>query len=399
MRTLIKIAKLSAKNPRLALNKFRTTIRDKWFAQTDYRKGTGAAHPPSTVCLKLTNACNLRCKMCGQPREGHQPGDIKYAPPEYFKQQLPVHQYKKLLDELERYHPNLYLWGGEPFMYRNILELIQYANSLYFTVQVNTNGLQLKALAEQIVLSGLDDLIISIDGPCHVHDSVRGRKGTFERVRQGIRAIQDFKAKQGQTRPLVRIRGTISPYNFDTISDLITIAEDLNADSLSYNWTWFTTRKTGQAYERLMKDVFDTDAPSWRPFESDVILDPERHRKYTGIGHELNTLFSNRSHLPISMSPFLKPEQVQEYYENIYETFGHRTCFAVYVKSYILPNGDVTPCPDFPDYICGNITQESFMSIWNGKRYRKWRTELRQRGLFPACYRCCDLFLSDVKFV
>ncbi|MDZ7725676.1 MAG: SPASM domain-containing protein [candidate division KSB1 bacterium] len=280
-----------------------------------------------------------------------------------------------------------------------MIPLIEYAKSHHLTVQVNTNGLPLKRLAEQIVRSGLDDLIISIDGPCQVHDEVRGRRGTFERVQQGLEAIQAHKKRLGVSHPLIRVRGTISPYNFDTIADLIPIAEDLNADSLGYNWTWFTTRETGEAYETFMKNVFATDAPSWRPFESDVILDPDRHRKYSGIQQQLKTLFRNKSRLPVSMSPFLQPDQVQTYYENIHETFGHHTCYAVYVKSYVLPNGDVTPCPDFPDYICGNITEQPFTDIWNGDRYRSWRRELKNRGLFPACYRCCDLFLSDVKFV
>ncbi|MDZ7725677.1 MAG: hypothetical protein U5R06_23345 [candidate division KSB1 bacterium] len=111
MRALFKIARLLRKNPRLALNKIRTTLRDKWFAQADYRAGQGRAHPPSTVCLKLTNACNLRCKMCGQPREGHSPGDIKYAPPEYFQQRLALEPYKQLIDELKPQRPNLSSMG------------------------------------------------------------------------------------------------------------------------------------------------------------------------------------------------------------------------------------------------------------------------------------------------
>lgn len=71
----------------------------------------------------------------------------------------------------------------------------------------------------------------------------------------------------------------ISPYNFEYIYSLVEIAKEFNADSLNFNWTWFTTTQTGKAYQKMMKEVFDTHAYSWIPFETDVILDPEKERK------------------------------------------------------------------------------------------------------------------------
>jgi len=399
MNSWIKVARLAWKNPQLAYNKIRTTFKNEIAAKADYYFRQGTASRPQAVCIKLTNACNLRCKMCGQPREGHVPGEAKYAPREYFDQAVDLDVYKRVIDELAFIRPNLYLWGGEPFLYKEILELIRYSKARRYTVQINTNGMYLRRYARQIVESGLDDLIVSIDGPEEVHDQVRGLNGTFRLLKEGILAIQQIKKELSLRFPLIRVRGTITPYNFETISALIGVANELQADSLNFNWTWFTTQQTGIAYQKMMKQVFDTDAVSWIPFETDVILDPQKHYKYDGIKRELLRLIKSTSDLPISLSPFIKPDRVAEYYENIYETFGHKTCYSVYVKSYILPNGDVTPCPDFPDFICGNIQDDSFLSIWNGERYRKWRQELKKRKLFPACYRCCDLFLSDVKFI
>jgi len=399
MAVVKKLVRLTLQNPSLAWNKARTTWRNAVTAKWDYRLRDGRAAAPVSVCFKLTNACNLRCAMCGQPREGHKPGDAKYAPPSFFKQRVPLQAYKRVIDEIKGARPNLYLWGGEPFMYSELPELVAYGKSRGLTVQVNTNGMYLRKYAREIVDSGLDDLIISIDGSEELHDRVRGRAGTFDLVRRGIRAIQEIKGKEGKRRPIFRIRGTITPYNFESLADLIPIAEQLGAASLNFNWTWFTTRATGEAYQNTMKKLFGVEALSWIPYQSDVILDPQKQRKYEGIMEQLERIFNNRSALPISMSPYIRPAQVESYYENIKETFGHCTCYAVYMKSYILPNGDVTPCPDFPDYICGNILETPFTRIWNGERYRNWRRELKKRQLFPACYRCCDLFLSDIKFV
>ncbi|MDZ7370717.1 MAG: radical SAM protein [candidate division KSB1 bacterium] len=399
MRSFFKLAKLALKNPELARNKLRTTYSTRLRALWDYHFRDGRAALPNAICIRLSNACNLRCRMCGQPREGHSPGDPKYAPPEFFRQKTSLEVYRRLLDELAPMRPNLYLWGGEPFLYPQLFELIHEAKSRRFTVQINTNGLLLHHRAGEIVESGLDDLIVSIDGPEEIHDRVRGRQGVFAKVKAGLAAVIAEKKARNASKPLIRIRGTISPESFATVSLLPAIAAELGADSLNFNWTWFTTKETGTAHQRLMRELFGIEAVSWRPFESDVIFDPERSGKYEGIRNELSRLYSADLPLPVSLSPALKADQVEAYYENIHETFGHRTCTSIYVKSYILPNGDVTPCPDFPDYICGNIHEQSFREIWNGEKYRRWRQELKRRGLFPICYRCCDLFLSDVKFL
>ncbi len=398
LRSWTKAASLARKNPRLAVNKLRTTFRTRVTALADYYFRDGTAAPPNAVCIKLTNACNLRCRMCGQPREGCRPGDPKYAPKEFFLQSVPLETFTRLLDEIASVKPNLYLWGGEPFLYKDLLELVRRAKARKLTVQINTNGLLLAAHAAEIVESGLDDLIVSVDGPEEVHDTVRGRTGTFRRMQEGVAAVIEQKRRRGLKRPVIRVRGTVSPDNFSVLAELIETAETLGADSLNFNWTWFTTPQTGAAHQRLMKELFGIQSLSWMPFVTDVIMDPERMKKYDGLKAELYKLLRSRSRLPISMSPGLLPEQVEAYYENLDETFGRRTCSSVYVKSYILPNGDVTPCPDFPDYICGNIGEKPFLDIWNGERYRQWRCELKKRGLFPICARCCDLFLTDVRF-
>ncbi len=391
-----KIIKLALANPGLAAAKAAITWRNKVGVKWDYYLHQGTAKPPSTICIKLTNACNLACKMCGQPREQQPVGSSKYAPESFFKQTVETDRYLALIEEVSRFRPNLYLWGGEPFIYRDIFQLIRHAKKHRLTCQINTNGLYIKKYAQEIVASGLDDLIISIDGPAEVHDQVRGLSGVFHQVQTGIRALQEEKKMQGRTTPVLRVRGTITPDNFEHIHELPAIAREFEADSLNFNWTWFTTYESGTAHERLMKQLFNIEAVSWRPFETDVIMDPEKRRQFDGIRQELQQLFRNREKILITLSPGIKPEQVERYYTDIHETFGSDRCYSVWLKSYVLPNGDVTPCPDYPDYICGNITQSRFMDIWNGDRYRAWRRELKKRKLFPICYRCCDLYLSNI---
>lgn len=399
MNTLYKKIKLALKNPELAAYKAQITFRNQVTAKWDYHLMNGTARPPACICIKLTNACNLRCAMCGQPREGSAEGSPKWAAKEFFKQRLDISTLKRLIDQVAAFRPNIYLWGGEPFLYRDIIELIRYIKQNKLTAQINTNALLLKKNAADLVQAGLDDLIISIDGPAEVHDAVRGLKGTFALVEQGIRAVQEEKRRQGLKKPIIRIRGTICPENFQHLSHLVAIATDFGADSLGFNWTWFTTEKTGQAHYRLMKQLFGIEAVSWQPYQTDVIMNEDKRRQTDGIRQELRKLRANNVGLPITISPRVPEDQVDRYYTDITETFGSDHCYAVWIKSYILPNGDVTPCPDYPDYITGNINRNDFLEIWNGEKYRNWRLELKKSKLFPVCYRCCDLFLSNVEFL
>ena len=89
----------------------------------------------------------------------------------------------------------------------------------------------------------MDDLIISIDGPADVHDEVRGLPGAFEKVKTGLQTLEKEKQKRKIKNPLVRIRGTISPYNFEYIYSLVDITKQFHADSLNFNWTWLRLKK------------------------------------------------------------------------------------------------------------------------------------------------------------
>ena len=74
--------------------------------------------------------------------------------------------------------------------------------------------------AEALVEIGVDDMTISIDGPPEIHDEIRGRKGSFARLYEGIEKLNAEKARTGKSTPLVRISATINDLNCLHIRDL-----------------------------------------------------------------------------------------------------------------------------------------------------------------------------------
>jgi radical SAM protein with 4Fe4S-binding SPASM domain len=379
---------LGWKNPRLAWHKARVTLLNHFSARWYYSRGNGFSGVPQVVSVRLTNLCNMNCVMCGQPKISD-----KDTPRRFFSDQLSLNELSSLIDQIAPFKPNFYLWGGEPLLYKDIFTVIGYARKKKLTVQINTNGLLIQRYADEIVESGLDDLIVSLDGPEEIHDKIRAMPGAFQQICSGLSTVQKIKKEKKVNRPIVRIRGTIHPDNFESLSDLVRIAQDLNADGLNFNQLWFTSESMGQAYQSILRDVFGIEANSWKGFvwkPADINL--------AGLESEMCKIQNNQVPFPITVSPYVDKKDLGKYYGDLAYTCGARTCYSIYFKTYIMPNGDVTPCPDFPDFIAGNIRNASLLEIWNGRKYRNFRRLLKSRKLLPICSRCCDLYVSNVRF-
>jgi MoaA/NifB/PqqE/SkfB family radical SAM enzyme len=102
----------------------------------------------SLVYFKLTAACNLRCVMCGQYGDK---GIMKDCAAEETKKTLPLETWKKFIDEIAPQKPVTYIWGGEPFLYKDLLPLVKYMVDKGLFVSVNTNGTLMEKHAEDIV--------------------------------------------------------------------------------------------------------------------------------------------------------------------------------------------------------------------------------------------------------
>ena len=105
-------------------------------AVLDHLEGTAPVPMPTFVQLRVTNLCNLRCKMCGQwgdtgifrehSGRGATDGGAERARIQELiglKRQLALADYVRLLDELAPHKPIISLFGGEPFLYPDIVPL------------------------------------------------------------------------------------------------------------------------------------------------------------------------------------------------------------------------------------------------------------------------------------
>jgi radical SAM protein with 4Fe4S-binding SPASM domain len=248
-------------------------------------------------------------------------------------------------------------------------------------VTLETNAVLLKKYAESLVKLKLDLLIISVDGPEEIHDHVRGVKGTFARLRQGLQELEKHEQSYGYKIPR-SITCTLSSDNFLGLSAMPDVARSLGFKNICIVPYYFVPEKQGLAYEKLMREVFACEAYSWRGF----------HHEESGVDVDLflTQLEEFKSRLgEIQSFPYMAftDEEYREWYSTSDTTVHQAGCNNIWGLLDVQPDGNVNFCVDFPDYAIGNVAESSLHQIWHSDRARRFR-EQRTAGELPVCYRC-----------
>lgn len=359
-------------------------VRKRVTAHLDYHLRKGRSAPFIQVDMKITNLCNLRCKMCGQWGErgwhhSHQSS--------FMKEIVSLDTYKRMVDDISSIKPWIYIWGGEPFLYPDLIPLLRYMKMKDLVVSIVTNGTKLIEYPEDLVEIGCNVLMVSVDGQADIHDKIRGVKGTFNKVMRGFKIVQEEKKKCGRSKPSMIILATVCEDNVHKLDEVFEIAEDVHADALVAYYGWFQTEESCQRHEAIIQEKLGTTPVSPRGWIWDYDkIDTD------ALVESVKRIESREWSFPYLFAPQLSYEEIPLYYREHGNLFGYpRKCVNPWVTMEILPNGDVATCRDYPDYVVGNIKEDNILNIWNNERYRKFRTVLKKEGLFPICSRCCEL--------
>ena len=365
---------------------------------------------PTFVQLRLTNLCNLRCKMCGQWGDtgifrglGHDhSGDGEAERSRIrelvgLKRQLSLADYMPLLDQLAPYQPIISLFGGEPFLYPDILPLIREVKRRKLTVNVITNGVLLERYARELVESGIDSIAVSIDGPQDLHNRIRGEARSFQKAAAGVRAVAEWRKRLNRARPVLLAIFPITELNIQAAEAGIRDLRELPLDIINLGLRWFVPPDVGARYEHVMREAFGVAATSWRGFEFTWPQSETSSHQLADLARFLKALrrrrlFDSVAGPYVSFVPDIKPDDVPGYFTEPSRTFGHQFCPVAWYFAQVEPDGEVCFCGDFPDYFIGNVRSESFRAIWTGQKAEAFRRKLAKEPL-PICARCCGNFV------
>ena len=168
------------------------------------------------LILNPHSRCNCRCAMC----------DIWKTTEAW---ELSVEDLRRQLASIERLQVRwVVLSGGEPLMHSGLWRFIDLLRDRKIRITLLSSGLLLERHAASLVKL-VDDVIISLDGPAEVHDSIRGVPGAFNITAAGIASILERD-------PSFRIsaRCTVQRSNFNRLRDTVDAAKRLRLNSISF---------------------------------------------------------------------------------------------------------------------------------------------------------------------
>jgi MoaA/NifB/PqqE/SkfB family radical SAM enzyme len=120
------------------------------------------------------------------------------------------------------------LSGGEPLLNRDLPAILDFLGALDIRVTLLTTGLLLHKHAGLLV-EGVDDIIVSLDGPAPIHDSIRRIPRAFETITRGIETIRSLRP----TMPIA-CRTTVQKQNHSHLRATVDAAHSLGLDSISF---------------------------------------------------------------------------------------------------------------------------------------------------------------------
>ena len=291
---------------------------------------------PISISFEPTTSCNLRCPEC--------PSGLRaFTRPTGMLQQ---DFFSTTIDQLSK--DLLYLifyFQGEPYLNPSFLEMVKYASAKGIYTATSTNAHYLNdSNAKKTVESGLDRLIISIDGTTQdVYEQYR-IGGKLNKVLEGARNIVKWKAELKSKTPFIFFQFLVVKPNEHQIEEVKQLAKEIGVDEVRF--------KTAQVYD--YKNDPNQLIPSIEKFS--------RYKKNGSGEYKVKNSLSNH-------------------------------CWRLWHATVITWDGLVVPCCFDKDaqHNLGDLKGKPFKEIWHNEKYIDFRRQILQsRKNIDICANCSE---------
>jgi len=291
---------------------------------------------PFMLMIEPPNFCNLKCPLCPSGN-----GQMARA-----RGNMDLDDFKALVDQLRGRAFMMMMWNqGEPYLNRCFNEMVHYAHECGFFTFTSTNGHYIRSESEALAIvdSGLDEIIVSLDGVDQETYEKYRVGGDIERVFSGVRHLVEAKRTRGVKVPLINLQFIVMRHNEGDLAAAEQLAKDLGVDKFLV--------KTAQVYSA-------EDASQFLP-------ENKEYSRYEEAGGER----------------VVKGQPV-------------RGCKVLWYSSMVNWNGAVAPCcfDKDVDFEMGQAFDgQSFGEIWKGRSYMDFRQRvLKDRGDIDMCRNCSE---------
>ncbi len=289
---------------------------------------------PVSMSIEPTTSCNLRCPQCPS-------GLRSFTRPTGM---LQGDLFRQLIDQQKHtlWYLTLY-FQGEPYLNPDFLDMVGYAsrNGIYTATSSNAHYLK-PEIARETVKSGLDKLIISIDGTDQESYSRYRVGGNLQKVLEGTRNLTEAKRAAKSRTPHIIWQFIVFAHNEHQLDEIRQLAEEYGVDELGI--------KTAQIYDFAEG--------------SDLLPANEKYRRYTEV--EAGFVIKNK-------------------------LLNH--CWRMWQSCVVTWDGGVVPCCFDKDatHRIGELRHKPFREIWKSAAYNGFRQAvLKGRSNIDICRNCSE---------
>lgn len=343
---------------------------------------------PEEVAFKLTNRCDLRCGHCYQWNEA---GYHHQLEPSVANSDLDLGIVAKVLAATRPSRSNIYLWGGEPLLYRDWDGLVDLLIEDPRWISICTNGTMIaRRLDSLLKLSDRLEVSISLDGFPAEHNSVRG-KGAFDRVLRGLRLLAEQKLI-GCFRGEITVNCLITDQMVGRIPEFVDWLESENVDTVYISFPWFLS---SQAMSRMddyyrrhfgLAQVFER--PSWHSYNYSLSA-----ARIPALANSMALLGQRSGKIKVRCNPELQASELDDFIRGNDVPAQNKTrCQSIGTRMDVFPDGQVISCKFFPEFRMGSLVEHDVVSIWHGEKFNALREKISRNGLMPVCAKCNLLY-------
>lgn len=338
------------------------------------------------VSIFLTWKCNLRCTMCNLWGET---GSCFESQKEDVEKELTADELLSAVKQLMRWKPHVILTGGEPFLHKDWIKVARAIKSNNFkSLKTITNGTYFTEWAREVA-ELFDSINVSVDGPPEVHNKIRGKAGSLEKIVEGIRRVDEEKKKLKKEMPYINLAFTLSGLNYTQMEDFLGYVqtEKLPINTVIFQHLEFADEASIHKTKAIFENEFQCKSGVWQGFKY-----PPKDMDIDALVNTVKRIKQNRyDSFVVEFFPDFSDEELRRYYSvpDVYPQAKPTKCIIPWTGAMITPTGDVWICPD---YTIGNVKEKSFFDMWNNHKAQYFRKRLNKEGPFLSVCRCCGYF-------
>ncbi len=294
---------------------------------------------PSVAQIEVTSLCNLHCRWCFRGSEQMRKFGFGAMDIQYFKEIIPQLRGVRAL----------HIFGvGEPLLYENLIEAINYSASFVPYINITTNASLLdKGMSRRLSRTRLSHLTVSIDAADkEIFEYIR--RTNFEEVVQNIKYFRSISAIP------ISINSVICRQNIQSLEKMPLLARELGASEV----TFFLLHESENSRRyNLNRDMAE------ETFIGSINRITENSRK-AGIRTNAQTLMQPLWDVDICLLPF-------------------DTLFINHL-------GYITPCCNWTCVNLANVLESGFTDAWNSRQMRNFRKMILREYYPEHCRSWCN---------